>query len=69
MQQFPDFFPIQLLRKGFLIISSFLKTSYLHSSVISRLRTKKILPGLRITGLLVFFSVSQKSLKESYTGR
>ena len=30
---------------------------------------KKILCGLRITGLLVFFPVSQKSLKESYTGR
>ena len=30
---------------------------------------KKILPGLRITGLLVFFPLSQKSLKESYTGR
>ena len=30
---------------------------------------KMILPGLRITDLLVFFPLSQKSLKESYTGR
>ena len=30
---------------------------------------KEILPGIRITGLLVFFPVSQKSFKESYTGR
>ena len=30
---------------------------------------KKILCGIRITDLLVFFPVSQKSLKESYTGR
>ena len=30
---------------------------------------KEILQGLRITGLLVLLPVSQKSLKESYTGR
>ena len=36
---------------------------------VTPLLKKKILPGLRITGLLVFFPVSQKSLKESYVGR
>ena len=30
---------------------------------------KKFLPRLRITGLLVFFPLSQKSLKKFYTGR
>ena len=70
--------PKKLLKSTKTICSETLETNWfikaefpneLKLADVTPMLKKKILPGLRITGLLVFFLVSQKSLKASYTGR
>ena len=73
--------PPKLLKSTKFICSETLKTIFnnclikaefpneLKLADVTPILKKKILPGLGITGLLVFFPLSQKSLKESYTGR